>query len=115
MLKVNFEYKEAKAVIKDGKPVIEYDTSTSNYLVASTKSYNNLVDDLRLTGKIATKTNVSELFLDKAQTEKAILDLVSNQLKPKGETDETIKAVVLHAMQSLDGAVIFKRPPIKRK
>lgn len=88
-----------------------YKTEIVNYLVASTKSFNNLMKDLKAENKIPSSVETVELFLDKAETEKAVKTLVTNMVKDT----EYAPLVVDHIMNALDGACIFKRPPVIRK
>lgn len=111
MLKVRFTFKklDLQKTIEQKKEV--YNTATENFLVASTKSFNNLVDDLKSNNMTPTKTEVRELFIDKAAMESkvtaAVNDLVSDT--------EYRLFVVAHIMKALDSACVFKKPPIVRK
>lgn len=88
-----------------------YKTDTAAYLVASTKSYNNLIDDLKQENKVATNSEIKELFLDKAATRNAVAEMVS-----KAVTDTAYQPLVIeHIMKALDSACVFKKPPIVRK
>lgn len=88
-----------------------YKTETASYLVASTKSYNNLVEDLKQENKVATNSEIKELFLDKATMRNAIAEIVS-----KAVTDTTYQPLVTeHIIKALDSACVFKKPPIVRK
>ena len=89
----------------------QYKVETQNALVASTKSYNNLIDDLKAENKVATNSEITELFLDKAMTEKAIASMVSVAV-----ADVAYQPLVInHIMKALDSACVFKKPPIVRK
>ena len=88
-----------------------YKVETQNALVASTKSYNNLIDDLKAENKVATNSEIKELFLDKATTEKAISAMVAQSV-----ADVAYQPLVIaHIMKALDSACVFKKPPIVRK
>ena len=87
-----------------------YKVETQNALVASTKSYNNLIDDLKAENKVATNSEIKELFLDKATTEKAIAAMVAANV-----ADTAYQPLVTaHIMKALDSACVFKKPPIVR-
>jgi hypothetical protein len=88
-----------------------YDTETANYLVASTKSFNNLMDDLKAENRLPSKVERTDLFLDKEETGKAIAGIVENLVKDV----DYVSLVIEHIMTALDGACVFKKPPIVRK
>lgn len=89
----------------------EYKVETQNALVASTKSYNNLIDDLKAENKVATNSEIKELFLDKATTEKAIAAMVAANV-----ADTAYQPLVTaHIIKALDAACVFKKPAIVRK
>lgn len=111
MQKVTLIFREPIAKIKDGKPFIEYDEKTADYVVASTKSYNNLIEDLKQENKIPTNTIVKDVFLDKEATRDAIESVVKEQLK---DDAETAKRIMYHVMLALDRACVFKKPPVVR-
>jgi len=111
MQKVKLTYRTPKAVIKDGKAVVEYEVQESAHVVASTKSYNNLLEELKKDNKIPTESLVVDLFIDKKETAKAVDALVNAQIADK----ETAVTVSAHIMKALDGACVFKKPPVIRK
>lgn len=111
MQKVTLVFREPIAKIKDGKPVIEYDEQTADYVVASTKSYNNLIEELKQDNKIATNSIVENIFIDKETTRKAVEAIVNGQIK---DDAVTAKAVINHMMSALDKACVFKKPPVVR-
>ena len=88
-----------------------YDIETADYLVASTKSFNNLMDDLKAENKTPSKVERVDLFLDKEETRKAITGTVENLVKDI----DYVPLVIEHIMTALDGACVFKKPPIVRK
>ena len=88
-----------------------YKTETASYIVASTKSFNNLIDDLKAANKTPSTMERVDLFLDKVETEKAVTAMVTNMVKDT----EYAPLVVAHIMNALDGACVFKKPPIVRK
>lgn len=80
-------------------------------VVASTKSANNLKDDLAQNDIFVKSCNVENVFIDKSVAEKHITALVEEGIK-----DAEIRAdIIKHIMTSLDGACVFYKPPIKRK
>ena len=89
----------------------QYKVETQNALVASTKSYNNLIDDLKAENKVATNSEIKELFLDKSETRKAVTEFVA-----KAVTDTAYQPLVVeHIIKALDNACVFKKPPVVRK
>lgn len=111
MLKVRLTFKklDLQKTIEQKKEV--YNTATENYLVASTKSFNNLIDDLKADNMSPTKTEVRELFIDK----QAMHDKVSAAVNDLVSDTEYRLLVVAHIMKALDSACVFKKPPIVRK
>lgn len=107
MQKLTITYKTPEiGTDKDGKPVIQYKTETELYVVASTKSQNNLLDELKADNKVASDVLVENLFLDK----KAVLKLFSDYIGT-AITDKTIAtAVIEHTLKALDGACLFEKP-----
>lgn len=88
-----------------------YKTETANYLVASTKSFNNLMKDLKAENKVPSSVKTVELFLDKEEVKKVIINMVEDMV----DDEEYMPLVIDHIMNALDGACIFKRPPVIRK
>lgn len=111
MLKVKATIKtlDLEKTITERKEV--YKTETVHYLVASTKSFNNLMDDLKAENKTPSTAERTDLFLDKAVTEKAVTAMVADMVKDT----EYAPLVVAHIMTALDGACVFKKPPVVRK
>ena len=95
----------------DGKAFIRYEVDEETHLTASTKSTNNLTEELKQQGIVPTETKVEEFFLNKDETRKIVSEMVE-KLNPKKELSEK---VVSHIMKALDGACVFKKPPIVRK
>lgn len=88
-----------------------YEEETVHFLVASTKSFNNLMDDLKAINKTPAKVEKTELFLDREETEREINGMVECLVK-----DNEYKALVFdHIMNALDGACVFRKPPVIRK
>ena len=111
MLKVKLTFRtlDLEKTLVEKKEVYKIDTQ--NALVASTKSYNNLIDDLKADNKVATNSEIKELFLDKASTEKAVAAMVATSV-----TDTAYQPLVTaHIMKALDAACVFKKPAIVRK
>lgn len=111
MQKVVVKFRAPVAVMENGKPVVKFDESEQTHLTASTKSTNNLIDDMKREGLVASDVIVKDFFLDKDETRKTITELVS-RISPERELDEKI---IVHIMKALDGACVFKKPPIVRK
>lgn len=112
MQKVVVVVKKPMAEIgEDGKAFIRYEVDEETHLTASTKSTNNLLDELKQLGTVPTETKVEEFFLNKDETRKTISEMVE-KLNPKKELNER---VIAHIMKALDGACVFKKPPIVRK
>lgn len=88
-----------------------YKTETANYLVASTKSFNNLMDDLKAENKTPSSAERVELFIDKVATINAVKAMVDSLVKD----NEYKPLVVAHIMNALDGACVFKKPAVVRK
>lgn len=111
MLKVKATIKtlDLEKTIAEKKEV--YNTEIVNYLVASTKSFNNLMDDLKAENKMPSTAERTDLFLDKELTEKAVTSMVADMFKDP----EYAPLVVTHIMTALDGACVFKKPPVVRK
>ena len=101
--------KTKTADFKQGKYVDE----TLTAVVASTKSQNNLLDDLRKSGKVVTETAVKDFFFDKekvaAVISKMCIDLLPN------ESEAIQKATYAHIMESLNKHCIFYNPIIRNK
>lgn len=111
MLKVKLTFRklDLQKTIEQKKEV--YNTAVGNYLVASTKSFNNLIDDLKADNMTPTKTEVRELFIDKPAMQVKVAEIVKELV-----SDEEYRVpVVAHIMRALDSACVFKKPPIVRK
>ena len=111
MQKVVVKFRAPVAVMENGKPVVKFDESKQVHLTASTKSTNNLLDDMKREGLIASDVLVKDFFLDKDETRNTIVELVA-RISPEHELDESI---IKHIMKALDGACVFKKPPVVRK
>lgn len=108
-VKLTFRQLDLQKTIEQKKEV--YTTSFGKYLVASTKSFNNLIDDLKAENMTPTKTEVRELFIDKSAMESKVASAVDELV-----SDEEYKwSVVAHIMKALDSACVFEKPPIVRK
>ena len=105
MQKLSISINTPVAIMKDGKPAIEYKRETVSAVVASTKSQNNLIEEMKEQGKNIGTVKVEEFFLDKQETAKSITDMVEKQLAK--ESEEVKKAVVSHILKALDGACVF--------
>lgn len=111
MLKVKATIKTLDLEKTIAEKKLIYNTETADYLVASTKSFNNLMDDLKAENKMPSNAEKTDLFLDKAATEKAVAAMVADMVKD----NEYAPLVVTHIMNALDGACVFKKPPVLRK
>ena len=80
-------------------------------IVASTKSQNNLIDEMKEQGKIVASVKVEEIFLDKGKTRQAVADFVLTQINDKAVAE----SIISHIVKALDGACVFKKPPVARK
>lgn len=110
MQKVELKFRTPIAEMENGKPVVKFIEKKEVHIVASTKSQNNLIDEMKREGKFANETKVVDLFLDKVNTEKAVAAFVDTI----NESDEVKSMVVSHIMKALDSACVFKKPPIVR-
>lgn len=111
MQKVELTFKTPVATLKDGKPVIVYEVANATHIVASTKSFNNLLEDYQAQGKMPTSTKREDLFLDKDKTEKAVDNLVNEQIKDT----EVAKLVSEFVKKALDGACVYYKPIVRTK
>lgn len=89
------------------------DSVTADYIVASTKSLNNIIESLQELGDTVSKVERSELYLDLSAMDKTLTEAIKVAF-PK-ESEAVQKAIVSHCLKALDGAVCFKRPEVKRK
>ena len=88
----------------------QYETTELVKVVASTKSENNLTDDLKQEFDSVLYT-AKDLFLDKEKTTNAILTTVKEQIK-----DEQIqKQVIEHIKNVLEIGCLFYKPIIRNK
>lgn len=88
----------------------QYETTDIIAVVASTKSENNLTDELKQQYDSVFYT-AKDLFLDKEKTTNAILATVKEQIK-----DEQIqKQVVEHIKNVLEIGCLFYKPIVRNK
>lgn len=111
MQKLSISLNTPVAVMKDGKPVVEIKKEIVSAVVASTKSQNNLIEEMKEEGKNVGTVKVEEFFLEKQAIATAVAEMVAKQIKE----EEIAKAVVSHIIKTLDGACVFKKPPVVRK
>lgn len=111
MQKLSISVNTPVAIMKDGKPVVEIKRETVSAVVASTKSQNNLIEEMKEQGKNVGTVKVEEFFLDKQATANAVAEMVAKQIKE----EEIARAVVSHIVKALDGACVFKKPAVVRK
>ena len=101
--------KTKTADFKAGKYVDENLTA----VVASTKSQNNLLDDLRKSGKVITEVVVKDFFLDKEKVANVISQMCVELLPQESEAIQ--KATFAHIMDSLNKHCIFYNPITRNK
>lgn len=108
---VNLEFRKLNLAetVKQNKEV--YDTATATHIVASTKSYNNLIEEYQAKNQVPTKASKKDLFLDRAKTEKAVAEMVTAQIEDK----EVSKLVIEHINKVLDGGCVYYKPIIRNK
>lgn len=108
---VNLQFKKLNLAetVKQNKEV--YDTATATHIVASTKSYNNLLEDYQGKNQAPTKTERKDIWLDRKETEKAIETFVNAQIRDT----ETAKLVVEYVKNIFDGACVYFKPIIRNK
>lgn len=111
MIKVSIEVRELNmaATIAQNRPV--YDSRVDNTVVASTKSLNNLLDEYKQNNETVANVKRVDYFIDKAETEKAVAEMVGKLVDDDTIQYETVK----HIMKALDGACVFYRPIIRKK
>lgn len=97
------------ADFKAGKYIDEIITA----VVASTKSQNNYLDELKEKGKVVASVVVKDFYLDKGKVLNAVKSLVNDLLI--NETAETKDATTAHIMDSLNRHCIFYNPIIRKK
>ena len=88
-----------------------YDTKTTTHIVASTKSYNNLLDEYKEQNKPVSRAERVDMFLDREKTEKAVEAFVGEQIVD-GELAVLVADFVKNA---LDGACVYYKPIIRKK
>lgn len=106
MKQVNLTIKKATAIMgKDNKPEVKFVEEKQVHVVASTKSQNNLIEELSASGNIVFGVSAQDLYLDKAKTRKYIDDMVSEQIN-----DTVIKQAVINQIyKGLDLACVFDK------
>lgn len=111
MKELTIDVKNPVAAIEDGKPVIKYESRTDTAIVASTKSANNLLDEYKQRGDIVVRVSERELYLIPEDIKAVLADAISAQIADSEIAEHVLNA----AMKALDGACMFKRPPVVRK
>lgn len=109
LVTLEFKALNLDETVKQKKAV--YTTETATHIVASTKSFNNLVEDYQKENKAPTSTTRKDLFLDKTATETAVDNLVNAQIKDT----ETAKLVAEYVKKVLDGGCVYYKPIIRKK
>ena len=97
----------SKANFATGK----FERTNSTAVVASTKSENNLLEELRKDIDANITYTVKDLFLDKSKVLDGVNNLVDEQIKDV----DIAKAVKEHIAKVLDGGCIFYKPIIRKK
>lgn len=107
---VELDIKVVKPFInKEGKPDFKFEDEHRTEVVASTKSQNNLVDELRESGALVGKVEAKDLFMDKNKCEKHLRTMIEEQI-----TDEKLrKSVYNQIVKGLDLACVFEKNSIK--
>ena len=111
MQKITLEFKQLdlQETVKQNKEI--YKTETATHIVASTKSYNNLIKDYQAQNKVPTHTERKDIFLDKAKVEEAIFNVIDEQI----ENDEDKESVFEFVRNALEGICIYYNPIIRKK
>ena len=100
------------AEIIDGKPVVVQKERREKYVTASTKSTNNLLDEVRGVKKEnVSNYKATEFFLDEKATREAVEALVDSQV------DDTYiaEATKDHIIKALYGACVLYKPSKRSK
>lgn len=105
MLNVTLNFKKLNLAKTVAEQKEVYEEKTERYLVASTKSYNKLIEGLKAQNKIATSAEVEKLFLDRDLIRTAVTQMVFSQIEDPDIATDTIA----HIMETLNGACLFDR------
>ena len=101
LVKIHFKQLDVAKTIEAKKPV--YLEGDDLHVVASTKSFNNLLDDYKVSDKTVVKTERKDFYLDKDALNEAVEDCVKVQIH-----DEKIaELVVEHVQKVLEGGCIY--------
>lgn len=113
MIKVVNKYKSINLdeTIKQKKEV--YNESVTTDIVASTKSFNNLMDDYKIKNQHAYSTSTEDIFLDKAVAKVKLAELIA--VTHEKLDSVIVRDVIEHCISALDGACVFFKPPVVRK
>ena len=106
MLKVEIGTKVPKAIIKDGKPAIEFDESTVITVVPSTKSLNNLIDDLNSRALNPQTPKVRAFKLDEGKASAEIAKVVESLIPTENAEIKTATANLI--IDGMRKACMFK-------
>lgn len=111
MQKVTLEFKQLNLAetVKQNKPI--YDTETATHIVASTKSFNNLIEDYQEQNKVPTKTTRKDIFLDRNKIEVAMQNAIAEQITDNAEKELITKFVC----KALEGICIYYNPIVRKK
>ena len=108
LVKIHFKKLDLEQTISAKKPV--YVEGDEIHVVASTKSFNNLLDEYKASEKTVVSTERKDFYLDKDALNEAVEDCVNSQI----EKEEIASLVVKHIQKVLEGGCIYYKP-ITRK
>lgn len=108
LVKIYFKKLDVTKTIEAKKPV--YLEGEDLHVVASTKSFNNLLDDYKAYDKTVVKTERKDFYLDRDALNEAVEECVSAQI----DNEEIAGLVVKHIQKVLDGGCIYYKPIIRK-
>lgn len=108
LVKIHFKQLDVTKTIESKKPV--YVEGDEIHVVASTKSFNNLLDEYKASEKTVVSTERKDFFLDKTALNDAVEECVTAQIDNK----EVAELVVKHIQKVLEGGCIYYKPIIRK-
>ena len=108
LVKIHFKKLDVTKTIEAKKPV--YVEGDEIHVVASTKSFNNLLDDYKASEKTVVSTERKDFYLDKDALNKAVKECVSAQIENEG----VAALVVKHIQKVLEGGCIYYKPIVRK-
>ena len=108
-VQLTFKELNLDETVKTGKAV--YAEKSATHIVASTKSYNNLIEDYQAKNQAPTSTTKEDLWLDRAVTETALKKLVAEQVKDT----EKAKLVTEYLEKAFNGLCVYYTPIVRSK